>query len=108
MLRRHPFLLVGVFTLCLFFVVAGLDHVDEPGIGHTLAAIMRVLIVPMYLVWLLFTMALVAVSGPGEPPGLSGAIIACLAAILGFAPYILADYALNRWRRRKRSRQRPI
>jgi hypothetical protein len=100
------FLLAGVLTLCLFFLVAGLDHVDEPGIAHTLAGAMRILIVPMYLVWLLFTLALVAIAGPAGPPP-SAAIIGCVAMVAGLAPYALADYALNR-RRRKRSRERPI
>lgn len=105
-LHRHPFLLLGVFTLFLFFLVAGLDHVDEPGIGRILAAGMRVLIVPMYLVWLLFTMAQVAMAGPGGLPAPLAMITGCVAAILGLAPYALADYALNR-RRKRRSRERP-
>lgn len=99
-LRRHLFLLAGVLTLFLFFLVAGLDHVDEPGIAHTLAGAMRILIVPMYLVWLLFTMALVAIAGPAGLPPPFGMIVGCIAMVAGLAPYALADYALNRLRRK--------
>ena len=67
---------------------------------------MRILIVPMYLVWLLFTMAQVAAAGPAGLPAPFGMIMGCLAMLCGLAPYALADYVLNRCRR-KRSRERP-
>jgi len=43
-------LLIGVATLCLFFLVAALDGAGSGGIAHSLAGPMRVVIVPMYLV----------------------------------------------------------
>ena len=59
---------------------------------------MRVLIVPMYLFWMVITMLLVALFGPQGPPGFLGLIISGLSFVLGFTPYVLADYVLHRWR----------
>ena len=67
--RRHLFLLIGLLTLGLFFLVAGLDRTGHTGAADALAGLMRVAIVPMYLVWLVLTMALVALAGPGGPHG---------------------------------------
>ena len=101
-LRRHLFLLIGVLSLSLFFLVAGLDRVGEIGIARTLAGPMRVLIVPIYLVWMLIAMAVVAVAGPQGLQGLPqpfSMIVWGLSMFAGLAPYALVDYILHRLRR---------
>ena len=96
--RRHLFLLIGLFTLCLFFLVAGLDRAGKSEAAHALAGPMRVLIVPMYLVWLAFTMAEVAIIGPVGLPGVFGTVVSYIGMAAGLAPYALADYVIDRWR----------
>ena len=100
--RRHLFLLIGLLTLGLFFLVAGLDRTGHTGAADALAGLMRVAIVPMYLVWLVLTMALVALAGPGGPHGPLAAVIGGVGMIAGLAPYAFADYVLDRWRRAAR------
>jgi len=98
-LRRHLFLLIGILSLSLFYLVAGLDRVGEIGIARTLAGPMRVLIVPIYLVWLLITMAVVAVAGPHGLPQPLAMIMWGFSMVAGLAPYALVDYILHRLRR---------
>jgi hypothetical protein len=93
------FLLIGVLTLNLFFLVAGLDRAGKIGMAHALAGPMRVLIVPMYLVWLLLTMAQVAIAGPVPLPAPFAVIVWGIDMVAGLAPYALADYLLHRLRR---------
>jgi hypothetical protein len=89
--RRHLFLLIGLLSLGLLFLPSGL------GRGP-----MQVLIMPMYLVWLGWTMAEVAIVGPygvhGVPHAI-GVVVSGLGILAGLAPYALADYVLERWRR---------
>jgi hypothetical protein len=107
-LRRHLFLLIGLLTLGLFFLVAALGGARETGMAHTLAGLMRVLIVPMYLVWLVLTMLHVAIAGPGRLPGPFEPALFVFTFFAGLAPYVLADYVLDRWRRAAvRKRDRP-
>jgi len=96
--RRHLFLLIGVLTLGLFFLVAGLDRVGKTEAAQALAGPMRLLIVPMYLVWMLLTMAQVAVVGPTGLHGTFAAIMGGVTFVAGLAPYALADYVRYRWR----------
>jgi hypothetical protein len=98
-LRRHLFLLIGLLTLCLFYLVAGLQAAGKRETAEALAGPIRVLIVPMYLVWMLLTMALVAIAGPRGLPAPYGFIVSIIGLVAGFAPYILLDYVLNRLRR---------
>jgi hypothetical protein len=102
--RGHLFLLVGLLSFGLFFVVAGLESAGLSEAGHALAGPMRVLIVPMCLVWLVISMAQVAVIGPAGLPQPFGAIVGGIGMVAGFAPYVLADYVLDRWRRRQAAR----
>jgi hypothetical protein len=95
--RRHLFLLIGLLTLGLFFPVAALG--GEIGFAHALAGPVRILIVPIYLVWLLLTMALVAIVGPHGLPGPFAVVWSGFSFFAGLAPYALADYVLDRWRR---------
>ena len=73
--------------------------------GHTqivaaaAAAPLRLLIIPMYVVWLVFTMLNVALTGPGGPPTAVATLIWMCGLAAGLAPYALADYLLARWRR---------
>ncbi len=103
-LRRHLFLLIGVLTLSLSFLVALLDRTGETGIARTLAGPMRVLIVPMYLVWMLITIAHVAVAGPHRLPQPVAMLEWGLSMVAGLAPYALMDYLLDRLRRARSRR----
>lgn len=96
--RRHLFLLIGLLTLGLFFLVAVLDRTGGTETAQALAGPMRVLIVPMYLVWMVLTMALVAMFGPHGLPGPFGAVLSAISLAAGLAPYALADYVIDRWR----------
>lgn len=98
--RRHLFLLIGLLTLCLFFLVAGLDKAGQSEMAHGLAGPMRVVIVPMYLVWMLITMALVAIVGPFGMRGPFGSVVSGIGLAAGLVPYVLLDYILDRLRRR--------
>jgi hypothetical protein len=97
-LHRHLFLLIGLLTLNLFFLVAGLDRAGKSETAHALAGPMRVLIVPMYLVWMVVTIVQVAVVGPVGLPGPLGAIVSGISLAVGLTPYAFADYVLDRWR----------
>jgi hypothetical protein len=108
LLRRRLFLLIGLLTLGLFFLVAALDGAGETRLAGALAGLMRILIVPMYLVWLVWTMAYVAIAGPGPHSGPLAAVLSGLGFLAGLAPYALADYVLDRWRRHAgQKRDRP-
>ena len=96
LLGRHLFLLIGVLTLNLFFLVAGLDRAGKVEMAHALAVPMRVLIVPVYLVWLLLTMARVAIAGTLRLPAPLEAIVWGINMVAGLAPYALVDYVLDR------------
>jgi hypothetical protein len=94
--RRHRFLLVGLVTLTMFLAAERLNGFPEAWV-----AVLRVLIVPMYLVWLVVTMVQV-IFLPSGPTSLNGAVwLASL--ITGLAPYALLDYLMMRWRERSSS-----
>jgi 4-amino-4-deoxy-L-arabinose transferase-like glycosyltransferase len=97
--RRHLFLLIGLLTLCLFHLVEGLNRAGKTELAQTLAVPMRVLIVPMYVVWLLLSMAVVAIAGPHSLPAPISAIAPIISSLAGLGPYALLDYVLNRLRR---------
>src|SRR5258708_1905487 len=97
--RRHLFLLIGVLTLCLFYLVAALDGAGKRETAEALAVPMRILIVPMYLGWMLLTMANVAMPGPHGLPAPFAAIVSGISFIAGLAPYAIADKLLDLWRR---------
>jgi len=101
---RHLFLVAGLLSFSLYLVVAVLEEAGLNEAGHALAGLMRVLIVPMYLVWLLTSMAQVAVIGPVGLPPPFGVVVGGIGMVAGFAPYVLADYALDRWRRCRAAR----
>lgn len=96
MIIRHVFLLTGVLTLGLFFLVEGLDRAGKTDAAQALAGPIRILIVPMYVVRLLLTMAQVAIAAPSRPPVPIAAVIWIIKMIAGLAPYALADYVLER------------
>src|SRR5260370_3872807 len=97
--RRHPFLLIGLLTLCLFHLVEGLNRAGKTEIAQALAVPMRVLIVPMYVVWLLWAMAVVAIARPHGLPAPLSAIAPIISSLAGLGPYALLNYVLNRLRR---------
>jgi hypothetical protein len=100
-LWRHPFLALGLCTLLLFLAVEALQAQGATGAAQRLAGPMRTLIIPMYLVWLLFTMLNVSIWGPGGQVGPLGILLYCLQLIGGLVPYLVADYLLHRWRHAK-------
>lgn len=117
--HRHLFLSIGLLTLCLFFLVAGQAGESETGsmvgtlppnhatgqfseagaMRYLLTGLMRVLIVPMYPVWIVIAMAQVAIVGAAGLPGPLGAIVSGISMLAGLAPYAFADYLLGRGRR---------
>src|SRR5215471_1204086 len=96
--RRHPFLLIGLLTLCLFHLVEGLNRAGRREIAEALAVPMRVLIMPMYVVWLLWTMAVVAIAGPHGLPAPFSTVAPIIGSLAGLGPYALLDYVFNRLR----------
>ena len=96
--RRHMFLLIGLLTLGLFFLVAGLDSAGKRETAQALAGPMRTLIVPMYLVWMVIAMVQVAIAGPVGLPSPFGVVVSGIGMAAGLAPYALADYLIDRWR----------
>ncbi len=106
-LRRHLFLSIGVLSLALFFLVAALNRAGQPALAQTLAGPMHVLIVPGYLVWLLISMALLAVTGPQGPPHSLATLVSAFSMIAGLAPYALLDHFLHRLRLHSASRLPP-
>jgi hypothetical protein len=96
-LRRHLFLSIGVFTFGLFVLVGMLERMGKGEISSALASPMRVLIVPMYLVWLVASLIQTAIAGSVGFPAPFRAIISGIDMIAGFAPYVLADYVLDRF-----------
>jgi len=103
-LVAHPFLVLGIITLLLFAAVEMLRTNGALALSRQLAGPMRLLIIPMYLMWLLVTMLNVALIGPTGADGVLRWIFAALQLVGGFAPYILADYLLGRWRMSRHTR----
>ena len=93
---RHLFLLYALLSLALFFLVEGLARDGSTEAARALAGPMRVLIVPMYLVWMLLTMVQVALFGPVGKP--LGPFVAAVQLVASLAPFALADYVLDRCR----------
>lgn len=98
-LLRHPFLVLGLLTLALFFGVEALRAEGAVGIAEQLAVPLRIIIIPMYLVWLGLTMAYVALFGPEPPGSLVRLLWAAIQFTGGLFPYLAADYLLSRVRR---------
>ena len=98
-LRRHLFLFIGFLSLSLFYLVAELDQAGKRGLAQTIAGPMRVVIVPVYLVWMLIAIVQVAIAGPHGLPQPIAMIVWGFSMIAGLAPYALVDYILDRLRR---------
>jgi hypothetical protein len=90
-LRRHAFLLFGLLTLTVFFIVEVAAKLGYNDLADTLAVPMRVLIIPMYIVWLLLTMAHVAIFGPAALSLLFAIVVYGIHLTACFLPYLLAD-----------------
>ncbi|MGH7468576.1 MAG: hypothetical protein ACRENP_11500 [Longimicrobiales bacterium] len=86
LLARWPFLTIGLVTFALFLLAESL-----PGFQTTLAPVLRILIVPL---WLMRTLEMVV--GMGYWPGPVQLVIALP---LLFLPYVMADLVLA-WLRR--------
>lgn len=97
-LQQHPFLLLGLTTLGLFFLVEALARNGLDRAAATAAVPMRFLILPMYVIWLVFTMAQVYLSSAGSPNWVLE-LLYIVGLTVGLLPYFLADRLLARWRR---------
>ncbi len=103
LVTSHPFLLLGLVTYAIFLTVEAVAEDGPTGsIKHFPMPALRVLIIPMYVGWLLVTVASVAVLGPHWEPA-ARQVVRVLQIVAGFAPYLLAD-ALVRSRRRSLAR----
>jgi hypothetical protein len=105
--RRHPFLFVGLLTLCLFVGVETLRRMGYAGPAAAGAAPLRVLIVPMYVVWLPFMMLNVVMKQLTGGVAPLETIIWIFGLLAGLLPYVLADHMLSRWRRTHDHREVP-
>jgi len=97
-LKQHPFLILGVGTLLLFAAVETLRAFGAVEASLRLALPMRVLIIPMYLVWLGLAVLGVTVAGADGLAGPLGTLFWGTQLLCGLAPYIAGDYLLRRWR----------
>jgi hypothetical protein len=111
-----------VVSLSVFFLVGALDRAVEYSAGLTLpypssgaaqqvkgvpspsvreifVGVVRVLIVPIYLVWMLIAIVQVAVAGPHGLPQPLATLLWVFSMVAGLAPYALVDYVLDRARR---------
>lgn len=94
--RRHPFLLLGLLTLGLFLGVDALTRTGHAEAAVAAAGPLRVLILPMYVVWLPFTMFNAAVVGLDGSPAAVARLIWICGLVAGLAPYALADLLARR------------
>ena len=92
---RHSFLFIGIITLCLLLVVS-LARTGEIGTTNALPTPLRILVVPMYLAWMLWSLIQVAILGPVGLPQPWVSLLSGIGLIVGLAPYALADYILAR------------
>jgi hypothetical protein len=97
--RRNPFLLLGLLTLSLFLGVEALTRTGHADTAAAVAGPVRVLIVPMYVVWMPFTILNAGVVEPDASTGELVRLIWISGLVAGLAPYLLADYLLARRRR---------
>jgi hypothetical protein len=77
-----------------------LGRAGEIGTAERLWIPRRMLIVPMYVVWNLWSMAQVALVEPFGLPQPIASIVSGIGLAAGLAPYVLLDYILDLWRRR--------
>ena len=103
LLSRHLFLHIGLFTLLIYAAVPILDQAGWTGVASALSIVMRVLIVPMYLVWLVVSILRVAIAGPLVQPGFLATVASLLGFAAGLVPYVCADSLLHRWRQSRRA-----
>ena len=91
---RHRFLLIGILTFDLLLLLGPTaNKVSMP---------LRILIAPMYLAWMLWSLAQVIIVGPVGLPQPLASILSGIGLVAGLAPYVVADYILDLWRRQKR------
>jgi hypothetical protein len=103
-LRQHPFLALGLATLLLLVTVELLRIQGAADASQRLAAPLRFLIIPMYLVWLALTMLTVALWGAAGVAGPVSVLFSSLQLLGGLVPYVTADTLLRRWRQAKARR----
>jgi hypothetical protein len=94
-LRRHPFLILGLMALALFFIGPQLLGSAD---GQLFRAFLRVIVIPAYLGGLLFSMVVTALSPGAAASDYTGVFIAVGQVAAGLTPYVLADYLLRRFR----------
>jgi hypothetical protein len=90
-IKRHPFLVLGIVTLGLFVATETMsDTAKGSGLGVIIINLFRVLIVPM---WLMRTLEMLLGMGGWPMP-----LQLLVALPILFAPYVLADYLLQKVR----------
>jgi hypothetical protein len=102
-IHGHVFLLIGLVTLCLLLLIqpGEIRTGDAFPTANPLPILLRILIAPMYLAWMLWSAAQVAIVGPVGLPQPWASILSGIGFVAGLAPYALADYILGLWRRQK-------
>lgn len=102
-MMRHPFLLVGIFTVFLYFLVGVLVATGKNETAKVLDVVMPVVMAPMALVWFAICPVLpTLIRGGGWHDQIGAAMLLFIMFAAGLAPYVLADYVLDRWRRASR------
>jgi len=97
-LRSHPFLLVGLLTYAMFLTVEALPaETHASPVVRAAMPVMRVLIVPVWLGWVVVTIISIQLFGTHTSPG-ALRVLRLLQLMAGFAPYVLADALLRRRR----------
>jgi len=91
LVRRYPFLLLGIATFGLFLATGFVNDAAKPSeLGRIAVTVLRVLIIPL---WLMRDLEMLL--GLGNWPRSVDLVIGFP---LLFAPYVLADYLLYRAR----------
>ena len=91
-IARHPFLLLGVISIALYAVLARVGPLE---------LLLRVLIIPAYVMSLLVTVFQVRLGGASQLPAAAGIALLVLKLVAALLPYVAADALLSRMRRRK-------
>ncbi len=92
-LKRHPFLILGLLTLALFFIMQSTQGRFTPDTQNAMSKGFAVIVLPMYLMWVLVYLL---TSGDFE----KGPVISVLMMLAGLVPYLLADKVLSAIRKR--------
>ena len=91
-MARHPFLLLGVVSIVLYATLAR---------SGVMVGLLRVLILPAYLMWMIVTVIQVRLGGATQLPTAVGVLLLLVKFAAALLPYVAADALLDRIRRRR-------